>query len=147
MVIWCLSYEPSVSLHVQTQHLWLVVPDADSHVTCSTWYGFSPWLAVLMQIFAWLVVGLKKSVLSVCLSVSLFGEKFWNQDIYYVKGLLYAAVTWQSKKNNVCVRLFITCVQMQGFPIDSHTLMWVRRMIIYSYCIVFVVIVLSYCFA
>ena len=38
-----------------------------------------------------------------CLFVSLSGEKFWNQHIYYVKGLLYMAVTWQSKRNNVCV--------------------------------------------
>ena len=28
------------------------------------------------------------------------------------------------------IRLFIICMQLQGFPIDSHTFVWVRRMII-----------------
>ena len=36
MVIMILSYEPSLSLHVQMQRTWLAVPDMDSHVTCST---------------------------------------------------------------------------------------------------------------
>ena len=52
MVIMILSYEPSISLHVQTQRMWLVVPDTDSRVTCSTWYGFS---RDLIRILAWLV--------------------------------------------------------------------------------------------
>ena len=35
-----LSYEPSISSHIQTQHTWLVVPDTDSRVTCSKKYSF-----------------------------------------------------------------------------------------------------------
>ena len=35
-VIMILSYESLISLHVQTQHIWLAVPDTDSRVTCST---------------------------------------------------------------------------------------------------------------
>ena len=66
MVIITSSYEPLISLHVQTQCTWLVVPDTDSRVT-------------------------------------------------------------RSKK----IRLFKNCVQLQGFPIDSHTSAWVRRMIIF----------------
>ena len=31
-----LSYEPSISLHVQIQRMLLAVPDTDSHVTCTT---------------------------------------------------------------------------------------------------------------
>ena len=36
IVIMILSYEPSISLHIQMQCTCLVVPDMDSHVTCST---------------------------------------------------------------------------------------------------------------
>jgi len=36
MVIMILSYEPSILLHTQTQHMGLAVPDTDFHVTCST---------------------------------------------------------------------------------------------------------------
>ena len=35
MVIMILSYELSISLHVQMQRVWRAVPDMDSHVTCS----------------------------------------------------------------------------------------------------------------
>ena len=37
-----LSYEPSISLHVQTQRMWLAVPDMNFHVTCRDLqkYGF-----------------------------------------------------------------------------------------------------------
>ena len=69
-----LSYEPSISLHIQTQCAWLIVPDMDSHVTCST-------------------------------------------DIY---GFLRPCdLQWK-----------INCMQLQGFPIDSHTFVWVRCMTI-----------------
>ena len=61
-------YEPSISLHVQMQHMWLAV---------YTWYGFSRDFQYLIQILVWVV------------------EK----------------------------------TQLQGFPIDSHTFAWVRRMI------------------
>ena len=37
-------------------------------------------------------------------------------------------LTWLAVK----IWLFINCVQLQGFFIDSHTLAWVRRMIIYT---------------
>ena len=37
-VIIILSYEPSISLHIQTQRTWLVVPDTDSRMTCSKKY-------------------------------------------------------------------------------------------------------------
>ena len=40
MVIIILSYEPSISLNVQTQRMWLVVPETNSDVTCSNKYGF-----------------------------------------------------------------------------------------------------------
>ena len=36
MVIMILSYEPLISLHVQTQCALLAAPDTDSCVTCST---------------------------------------------------------------------------------------------------------------
>ena len=69
-----LSYEPSILLHIQTQRAWLIVPDMDSHVTCSTdIYGFSR-----------------------------------PRDLQ-----------WK-----------INCVQLQGFPIDSCTFVWVRCMTI-----------------
>ena len=34
--IMILLYKPLISLHVQTQCVWLAVPDTDFHVTCST---------------------------------------------------------------------------------------------------------------
>ena len=37
MVIMILSYEPSISLHMETQHTWLVVPDTDSLVVKKIW--------------------------------------------------------------------------------------------------------------
>ena len=40
---------------------------------------------------------------SLSVSQSVCSENFWNQHIYYVKRLLYVAVTWQSKQKNVCV--------------------------------------------
>ena len=36
MVIMILSYEPSISLYIQTHTRDFVVPDTDSRVTCST---------------------------------------------------------------------------------------------------------------
>ena len=40
MVIMILSYEPSISLHVQTQRARLVAPDMGFHATCSNDMGF-----------------------------------------------------------------------------------------------------------
>jgi len=59
-------YQPSISLYVQMQCMWLVVPDTDFCVTCS--------------------------------------KKIW---------------------------LFMNCMQLQGFSIDSHTFVCVRHLISY----------------
>ena len=74
MVMMILLYKPSISLHIQI-YIWLVLPDTNSCMSCST----------VIRILAWLVV-----------------------------------------KNAF---FFINCTQLQGFPIDSHKFVWVRRMI------------------
>ena len=76
---------------------------------------------------------------SVSLSVCLSSEKILNQIIYWVKQLLYAAMTWQSEKNNVCVpdrdqnssllctpALFYLMLVLSAILIRSTTWMWWR---------------------
>ena len=72
---------------------------------CSVCIAFFSFFCLLCigRVAEWMMsYELSKSVLFVCQSVSQFvsqsGEKFQNQHIYWVKQLLCAAMTWQSKR-------------------------------------------------
>ena len=65
MLIMILSYELSVSLHVQTQRMWLAVPDTVSCVTCGTkrvfffrnWMNAAAWLPYWLPYINFVWVG------------------------------------------------------------------------------------------
>ena len=50
MAIMILSYEPSISLHIQMQRMWLAEPDTDFHMTSSTDTDILTWLALKVAI-------------------------------------------------------------------------------------------------